>query len=190
MRQICWCVGVGVMLALPASARAQSVGVEGGLSLSTLKSQDDEADFLDRLVAPTGGLFVVFGPNAVTGRIDVLYSVRGAKFELGEYRFTYLEIPVGAQIHVARTSNSDVHIFGGTSLGIKLDAKLSQTNDADVELDDEVEDLDLGIYIGAGVTFGRFVVNGRYTHGVRNISVGGPELKNRSFAFMVGFRLN
>src|SRR5262245_24052135 len=189
-KRMAWLFAVGLALAVPSYAAAQSLGVQGGVSFSTFKTEDSEAS-LERVVAPAGGLYLVFGSNSLTGRADVIYSVRGAKSEFGTYRLTYLEIPLGAQFQFARTSNSDVHVFGGTSIGIKLDAKLTQPDDVDVALDNEVEDFDLGIFVGAGVTFGRFVIDGRYTHGVRNINVDddAPPVKNRSFAIMVGLKI-
>lgn len=190
-KQVAWLFGIGLGLAVPSHVAAQSVGVQGGVSFSTFNTEDSDAS-LDSLVAPTGGLYLVFGSNSLTGRADVIYSVRGAKSEFGKYKLSYLEIPVGAQFQFARTSNSDVHIFGGTSIGIKLDATLAQPDDVDVALDNEVEDLDLGIFVGAGFTVGRFVIDGRYTHGVRNINVDAdtPAVKNRSFAIMFGIRIN
>ena len=190
-KQMAWLFAVVLALAVPSYAAAQNLGVQGGVSFSTFKTEDSESS-LDRVVAPAGGLYLVFGSNSLTGRADVIYSVRGAKSDFGTYRLTYLEIPLGAQFQFARTRNSDVHVLGGTSIGIKLDAKLTQPDDVDVALDNEVEDFDLGIFVGAGMTFGRFVIDGRYTHGVRNINVDAetPDVKNRSFAIMFGMRLN
>jgi outer membrane protein with beta-barrel domain len=187
-KQMAWLFAVA--LAVPSYAAAQSLGVQGGVGFSTFKTEDSDAS-LDSVVAPAGGLYLVFGSNSLTGRADVIYAVRGAKSEFGTYRLTYLEIPLGAQFQFARTSHSDVHVFGGTSIGIKLDAKLTQPDDVDVALDNEVEDFDLGIFVGAGVTIGRFVIDGRYTHGVRNINVDAdtPDVKNRSFAIMFVMRL-
>jgi hypothetical protein len=190
-RNVRWVSCVGLLLMLPASVSAQSAGVQGGVSFATFKTDDPDVT-TDSLVSPTGGLFIVFASDSFTGRADALYSVRGAKLGSGaKYQVTYLEVPLGAQMHFARHSDSDVHIFGGTSIGFKLDAKLSE-GDIDVPIDDEVDDFDLGIFFGAGVTFGRFVVDGRYTHGVRNINTvaNTASVKHRAFAVMFGFRLN
>ena len=182
-------MGVGLMFALPAASAAQVVGVQGGISISTFRTEDSAS--LDSVIAPTGGVFLVFGSGSLTARTEAIFSIRGAKSELGDYKVSYLELPVGAQVQLVRRSRSDVHVFGGASFGIKLDATLTQPDDVDVSLDDEVEDLDLGIFVGGGVTFGRFVIDGRYTHGVRNINVDAdtPAVKNRSFALMFGIRI-
>jgi len=183
-------VVLGAALALPAASAAQVIGVQGGVSASTFKTEDSSVS-LDSVIAPAGGVFLVFGSGSLTGRVEAIFSIRGAKSELGDYKLTYLEFPVGAQFQFLRRGNSDGHVFGGASFGLKLDATLTQADDVDVSLDDEVEDLDVGIFVGAGMTFGRFVIDGRYTHGVRNVNVDAdtPAVKNRSFAVMVGLRL-
>jgi Outer membrane protein beta-barrel domain len=177
-------------LALPAASAAQVIGVQGGVSLSTFTTEDSSVS-LASVIAPTGGVFLVFGSGSLTGRAEAIFSIRGAKSELGDYKLSYLELPVGAQFQFIRRSSSDVHVFGGASVGIKLDATLTQPDDVDVSIDDEVDSLDLGIFVGAGVTFGRFVIDGRYTHGVRNINVDAdtPAVKNRSFAITFGIRI-
>jgi hypothetical protein len=182
---------VGLLVMLPVTVSAQSLGVQGGVSFSTFKT-DDPGITTDSVVSPTGGLFVVFAPDTFTGRVDALYSVRGAKLATGaRYQVTYLEIPTGAQFHFARRSDSDVHVFGGTSIGIKLDATLTEGG-VDLPLDDQVDDFDFGVFVGGGVTFGRLVVDGRYAHGLRNINTvaNTARVKTRSFAVMFGIRLN
>lgn len=190
IRRYGWLMGMGLVLALPAASAAQVVGVQGGVSISTFGTEDSSVS-LDSVIAPTGGVFLVFGSGSLTGRAEAVFSIRGAKSELGDYKLSYLELPVGAQFQFLRRSRSDVHVFGGASFGLKLDATLTQADDVDVSLDDEVEDLDLGIFVGAGMTFGRFVIDGRYTHGVRNVNVDAdtPAVKNRSFAVMVGLKI-
>ena len=186
-----WFLGIGVMLAMPTASSAQTIGVQGGVSISTFGTEDSSVS-LDSVIAPTGGVFLVFGSGSLTGRAEAVFSIRGAKSDLGDYKLSYLDLPVGAQFQFVRRSRSDVHVFGGASFGLKLDATLTQADDVDVSLDDEVEDLDLGIFVGAGMTFGRFVIDGRYTHGVRNVNVDAdtPAVKNRSFAIMFGIKLN
>ena len=190
MAKACCLVVLGAALALPAASAAQVIGVQGGVSASTFKTEDSSVS-LDSVIAPAGGVFLVFGSGSFAGRAEAIFSIRGAKSELGDYKLSYLELPAGAQFQFVRRGNSDGHVFGGASFGLKLDATLTQADDVDVSLDDEVEDLDVGIFVGAGMTFGRFVIDGRYTHGVRNVNVDAdtPAVKNRSFAVMVGLRL-
>jgi hypothetical protein len=189
-RHYCAAIGLALLVALPAQAAAQLVGVEGGLSFANLKSDDPEEPTLDWLKAPTAGLFVVFGPNAVTGRVDVLYTVKGGRTSFGAYRISYLEAPVGVQFNFARGSDSDVHVFAQTTIGFKIDARIDYNDTGDDDELPEAEDLDFGITIGAGATFGRFLVNGRYTHGIRDISSAGVVVKTKTVAIMGGFRFN
>lgn len=188
LRQFCTSLGLVLLLAVPA--QAQIIGVEGGLSFANLKNNDTEEPTLDWLKAPTAGLFVVFGPNVVTGRVDVLYTVKGARTDFGAYKISYLEAPVGVQVNVARGSDSDVHVFAQTTIGFKIDARIDYNDTGDDDELPEAEDLDFGITIGAGATFGRFLVNGRYTHGLRDISNSGAVIKTKTVAIMAGFRFN
>jgi hypothetical protein len=188
LRQFCTSIGLALLLAVPA--QAQTVGVEGGLSFANLKNDDSAEPTLDWLKAPTGGLFVVFGPNVVTGRVDVLFTVKGARTDFGAYRITYLEAPVGVQFNFARGSNSDVHVFAQTTIGFKIDARIDYNDTGDDDELPEAEDLDFGITVGAGATFGEFLVNGRYTHGIRDISSAGAVIKTKTVAVMAGFRFN
>jgi hypothetical protein len=188
LRQFCTSIGLALLLAVPA--QAQIVGVEGGLSVAKVKSDDPGQPPLDWLKAPTGGLFVVFGPNVVTGRVDVLYTVKGARTDFGAYRISFVEVPVGVQFNFARGSNSDVHAFAQTTLGFKIDARIDYNDTGDDDELPEAEDFDFGITVGAGATFGKFLVNGRYTHGLRDISNAAAVIKTKTAAIMVGFRFN
>jgi Outer membrane protein beta-barrel domain len=185
-----FCRSIGLALLLAAPAQAQIVGVQGGLSFANLKDDDAEAPTLDWLTAPTAGLFVVFGPNVVTGRVDVLYTVKGARTDFGAYKISYLEAPVGVQFNVARGSNSDVHVFAQTTIGFKIDARIDYNDTGDDDELPEAEDFDFGITIGAGATFGKFVVDGRYTHGIRDISSAGSVIKTKTVAVTAGYRFN
>ena len=54
-----------------------------------------------------------------------------------------------------------------------------------------MERFDLGLVAGAGLEFGRFVIDGRYTWGLSNINKDESEdvkIKNRVFAVMAGIR--
>lgn len=185
-----FCTSIGLVLLLAVPAQAQTVGVEGGLSFANLKNRDSEEPTLDWLKTPTAGLFVVFGPNVVTGRVDVLYTVKGARTDFGAYKISYLEAPVGVQFNFARGSDSDVHVFAQTTIGFKIDARIDYNDTGDDDELPEAEDLDFGITLGAGATFGRFLVNGRYTHGLRDISNSGAVIKTKTVAIMAGFRFN
>jgi aspartyl-tRNA(Asn)/glutamyl-tRNA(Gln) amidotransferase subunit A len=51
-----------------------------------------------------------------------------------------------------------------------------------------LKSFDLGLVVGAGVEFGRALVEGRYTHGLLETGDGDDSPKNRVFSVLVGFR--
>jgi len=53
--------------------------------------------------------------------------------------------------------------------------------------------MDFGLVFGAGIEFGKFVIDGRYTHGFTNLNDSeedgdAVEFKSRVFSIMAGFR--
>jgi hypothetical protein len=56
---------------------------------------------------------------------------------------------------------------------------------------EEIETVDLGVAVGAGVAFGRLTIDGRYTIGLDNISTDksdSTKVRNRCLAVLAGFR--
>lgn len=141
-----------------------------------------------------GGIF--FGGNrpgtvGVMGKL--LYAKKGAKNSAGTQAVDlyYLEIPVLMRINAGSNSLNGVSVYGivGPVFDILLTGKLN-----DVDVKDNYESLDLGLQFGAGVEITRFLVEGVYTKGLKNVlkSTGGSttDIKSRSFAILFGVRFN
>jgi opacity protein-like surface antigen len=185
-------------IALPAVAAAQSypttVGIKGGVNASTLSVDESEGLEVDRIWGAVGGLFV--GRNITENfglQLEGLFSQRGGEDNTFtspvKIRLTFLDIPLTARFGSTTTSNTHFHVFTGPQFGIKLDAEgIDQVfgQPADVE----VESWDFGWTVGAGVEMNRVSFDARYTMGLTNLntSPADPEVKNRTFSFMVGYR--
>ena len=141
-----------------------------------------------------GGIF--FGGNrpgtvGVMGKL--LYAKKGAKNSAGTQAVDlyYLEIPVLMRINAGSNSLNGVLVYGivGPVFDVLLKGKL---NDLDVK--DDYESLDLGLQFGGGVEITRFLVEGVYTKGLKNVlkSTGGSttDIKTHSFAILFGVRFN
>ena len=83
----------------------------------------------------------------------------------------------------------------GRYLAFKVSAKGSgsfQGETVDVDIPDEaINKVDLGVIVGAGATFGRVSIEGRYTVGLTNINSDtsdSTKVKNRALAVLAGFR--
>ena len=188
------------ILCIPAAAAAQEVGygVKGGLNLATLSFDPDAgADFGFRPGVVLGGFVSIpMGPR-LTIQPEGLFSQKGGNAsEEGVdawIRFDYLEVPVLVQYAVTSSSTNTFNVFAGPSLAFKLKARSGAEfgdDSFDEDISEETETFDFGIVFGAGVNFGRFSVDGRYTFGLSNINKDTEEgkIKNRTLAFLAGYR--
>jgi Outer membrane protein beta-barrel domain len=180
--------GLTLVLLSPLRAAAQ-VGIEGGINMATLKQNPDFAVAPTRTNGITGGLFASFGPDVVTGQIEILYSEKGARFATSgepQLKLTYVEIPIAFRIQMARTPSRHFAIFLGTNFGINLTATQTASG-VDSDVKDSIDMLDYGLIVGAGFQAGRLIGNVRYTHGVRDISEDTTnKLRTRTVTAMVG----
>ena len=186
-----------VALATPANAQT-GVGLKGGVMLSEL-AVDPDVDLFGRMTDFTAGLFVTTnGDSPIGGQVEVMYSRRGADvlddligFSLGEIRFTYIDVSALLRLRAGGDARNHAYVFGGPTVGIELDAEAS-TFGVSEDFDAVTEDIDFGVAVGAGAELSGLVLEGRYTHGLRNVITGtdvfGVDLKHRSFSLLAGFR--
>jgi opacity protein-like surface antigen len=188
---------LAVLVAAPVAAAAQTpmtFGVKAGVNSSTVK--DEGAADLDRLLGGIGGVF--FGGN-ITDKVGIqvegLYSQRGAKdaSETPEFklRTNYIEVPVTLNVG-GGSGSTRFNLFTGPQVSFLLSAKASSEG-VEVDIKDEVESMDLGWTLGAGLLLNdKFTVDARYTHGLKNMAksdLDDDEVKNRTFSVMFGIRL-
>jgi len=144
-----------------------------------------------------GGLW--FGGNR-GGRVGVMGEILYAKKKqelvttatTGSTSLQYLEIPILVRINIGSRSRNGVSVYGlvGPVFDINLKADVNG-----VDVKSAYESLDFGILGGAGVEITRFLVEGRYNHGLRNVlkstnAASFLEIKTSSFALLFGVRFN
>jgi len=142
-----------------------------------------------------GGIW--FGGNR-GGRVGVMGEVLYAKKKqegsglTGSTSLQYLEIPILARINIGTRSRNGISIYGlvGPVFDINLKASIG---DRDVK--SNYESLDLGLLGGVGIEITRFLVEGRFNQGLRNVlksdnAAAFGDIKTRSFAVLFGFRFN
>lgn len=183
--------------ATPAEAQT-GVGVKGGLVVAKLKTAPDNGDVLGDRQDFSAGVFIV--PNRrgpVTAQLEGLYSRRGASLEadvfgfgLGDVRLTYLDVSALLKL---RTGDGDTagYLIAGPTVGIKLDAELAFFG-LSPSIESVFKDTETGITVGAGLEAGRYILEGRYFHGLTNIIKGidvvGLGAKSRTLTVMAGVR--
>jgi len=186
-----------------SSASAQtspSFGVKAGVNFANLDFSGDDVDVsFDQRMGLSAGAFVLAPMSETFGfQIEGLFSQKGAKFEEEGFEesieFDWFEVPVLARYTIPSSTNTSFHLFAGPSFGFKLGAKSKFEFDGEEEeedVDDQFKGFDLGLVIGAGVDFGKFTIDGRYTHGFTDLNDVDDEIveiKNRVFSIMAGFR--
>ena len=195
-------VAMTVLAGGAASAQEQpaAVGVKAGMNFANLNFEGDGATVnLDQRKGFVGGLFVVW---PATGRValqtEALYSQKGAQMEedgaSGKIKLDYVDVPVLARFSSPVSGGTSFHVFAGPSFNFRVSAKAESSFEDEEEnedIDDDVERFDLGLVAGAGLEFGRFVLDGRYTWGLSNINkdeADDVKIKNHVFAVMAGIR--
>lgn len=189
------------LLAVPASAQV-GVGIKGGVAISNLATEPDSSEFLDRLTDFTAGVFVATSTGApVAGQFEALVTRRGAELNgelfgagfLGDFatfRVTYLDLSALLRVN-AGAGDTHAYLLAGPTLGINLRSEFELFGFG-TDIDAATEDWDLAATIGAGVDIDGLIVEGRYSHGLRNVIVGTEfvpfEAKTRTFAVLAGFR--
>ena len=142
-----------------------------------------------------GGIW--FGGNR-GGRVGVMGELLYAKKKqegsglTGSTTLQYLEIPILMRINIGSRSRNGISVYGlaGPVFDVNLKASL---NGLDVK--SKYQSLDLGVLFGGGIEITRFLVEGRFNKGLRNVldsdNAGSiSDIKTKSFAVLFGLRLN
>lgn len=200
-------IAVVAFLALPASAFAQQVGVKAGLNFASLTPEEDEDPDISRRRGLIGGVWVRLAPQTgpFSFQAEGLFSEKGVRYDArsvgldgdADVRFRYLEVPLLARADMgAANANARFFVVGGLAPAFTLSARGQGVIDGEEfthDVRDQTEPFDLGVVGGVGATFGRALVEARYTHGLLRTNKDHNEpndrVRNRVFSVMVGIRL-
>lgn len=195
-------IACGLLLlgTIPASAQVPGLGVKGGVNLATQRAAGDGGSGeLKSLVGLTAGMFATI-PMAgwLELQPEALYARKGARVELegvtADLLIDYLEVPVLVRASKRRAGALGYYVAGGPSFAVQLRARTRTdfgSATEEIDLGDQVERLDFGATIGGGVEIGSLVVDGRYTHGFKDVDTDtsdGVKVTNRTVSITVGFR--
>jgi hypothetical protein len=190
---------IALLAAAPAAAQVPGLGVKAGLNLASQNTGDAGEDpGLQSLRAIVAGVFATL---PVTSWLEVqpeaLYSVKGSSFEDGGIKakvlVDYLEVPVLARFSMGG-GRLAYYAAGGPFVAVRLRARTRTTFDSateEIDVSDEVQRVDYGLAAGGGVEFGSLVVDGRYTHGLKDVDKDTSDrvkVTNRSISITLGFR--
>lgn len=123
--------------------------------------------------------------DIVSGQFEVLYVQKGGKDELddadfedaeiedGNLALSYVDVPVMVKVNVPLEGNVSPFLYGGGFAGYLLDAQAESGGESideeGFELKDLLKDINYGIVLGGGVSFGKISLDIRYDMGLANI---------------------
>jgi hypothetical protein len=191
--------------ALGALAQPQvSVGVKGGLAVTTVGIESSEAEdgiTSDSTAGLTAGLFLGRGLGDSLGfQVEALWSRKGAGLDFFgtpvDIDLDYLEFPILLTYTAGAGNGLRPRVVAGPAVGLLLGDTQKVDGDT-LEGDDKVEFSrgDIGLAIGAGVEGPRWVFDVRSTHGLRNFHDDDPDLtaietiRNRAFTITAGWKI-
>lgn len=185
----------------PLFAQIPGLGVKGGVNLASQEISGEEGGDpgLKTSTGLVAGAFMTF-PIAswLEFQPEVLYSVKGSRFEEGSLRgsalIDYLEVPLLARFSRRGSGKTGFYVAGGPYAAVKLRARTRIKFDGsteEIDIGEDVETADFGLSIGGGVEFGSLVFDGRYSHGLKDIDKDRSDavkVTNRAIAITAGFR--
>lgn len=195
---------IAAMMVAAVAANAQiTLKPMVGLTLATITDVDDNS-FRPGLVAGAEAEYLINDMFGVSGGLlvsmqgtnydDVTVTINGVTSGWKDYSttLTYLNIPVLANVHVAK----GLAIKAGVQPGILLAAKTKQTiinnnqeSDWDESSTDGLKKLDISIPIGASYEFNDFVIDARYNFGLTKINeYGSNSSKNSVIMVTLGYK--
>ena len=115
-----------------------------------------------------------------------LYSMQGAKDNGTTAKLDYINVPILANVYVAK----GLAIKLGIQPGFNVNSKLSGSEgNFSYSSSFDAKTLDLSIPVGISYEYNNFVVDGRYNLGVTKI-VDGSDAKNSVFQVTVGYKFD
>jgi Outer membrane protein beta-barrel domain len=190
-------VASAALLAVSTPARAQGVGigVKAGPLFSSFHDSTDSITFQKR-TGLMGGLFI--GGNR-SGRVGIATELnvlkRTAKVDDGTILDFYsFQVPVFARINFgsSNTNGANFYALVGPAIDVRFKAQAS-LGGITQDVKDETESYDASIIGALGFEYARFIVEGRYTQGFRNLSknlTDTVDIKTKTFALLFGVRFN
>ena len=190
------CVALGAAAIWPAAVHAQEI--KAGLSSATIsfssESGSQELSNTQRLTGFVGGVAVLLPGNSRGGvQIEALFHQKGARNLLrrdDRLRLTYVEVPVLLHIDVYRRDPRGVFVVAGAAPAFVVQASYEDDGQEE-DVKDDIEGIDVGLVVGAGVELRRLNLELRYTWGLRSAFQDGDlegTFKNRTLSLTVGFR--
>ena len=104
----------------------------------------------------------------------------------------YLEVPLLVRFSTPASGSPSAYLLAGPSVGFKMSAThhLGADGGEDRDVSDRVDGADVGLTFGGGVQWSRWLLEGRFTQGLRDVATdeGDEAVRTRSFVVLAGIR--
>lgn len=182
-----------VVIPRAAAAQGMSYGAKGGVTLATV-SEDPEGltSWGYRVGLAAGGYVALPLGSRLAIQAEGLFNQKGARVDddglVTTLKLDYIEVPVLVKYAVTHGGARSIHVFGGPSVAFKVRSRATASfggTTVDTDEDENIEKVDVGVAAGAGVDFGKWSIDGRYTFGLSNLTKTEDEVKTRSRAISI-----
>jgi hypothetical protein len=201
--------------AVPAGPRRITYGVRFGPSFTTLTSVETFDDTASAAAfEPTmnfGGYVNIEVGGPLSLQPELLFASKGERIRdrdarplttpTGELQFPaadrvilvrYLEVPLLARLSRQTHENTSLYLIGGPAFAFLRNAVIREVSDAGrhEDIDTQLNGSDFSYVFGAGAQHRRWLVDARFTRGMRNIASDPfpAPVKTSAFAVLVGTR--
>lgn len=197
-----------------AARRAVEYGVRFGIALTSLTSVETfDATSVGAAREPTmnfGGFVTVHLAGPLAFQPEVLFSAKGQRIHDKDAApivtgtgtkppeadrvvlLRYLEIPLLVRVSRQTRPETSVYLIGGPALAFRRGAVIREVaNPGRLEdIADMVTGGNFSLVFGAGLQHARWLVDARFTRGLRNVAVAPQpaEVKTGGFAVLLGAR--
>jgi hypothetical protein len=189
-----------LLLAVAASIGFAQVGVSkgiiGGLNLATIGGADAPGG-IKSLTGYAAGVYLELNiPGPLSVEANALYSMKGAKTEIGSITITdtygYVDVPILLKYYFPVPAVSP-YVCVGPMYSSLLSAKAKQEGGflpGERDVKDAMPKSDLGAVVGIGIGFSSLRIDARYNMGLSTLdNAGNLKMYNRVISLYVGLSL-
>lgn len=200
LRRVLRCLPALMLLIIPSTVAAQGIsyGVKGGINFASVSlDPSEDVNTGTRIGIAVGGFVALPLGSRLTIQPEGLFSQKGEKADLdgvvAKLELDYIEVPVLVKYAITQGASRSFHAFGGPSMAFKVRSRATASfGGTTVETGDEnIKDTDFGVVFGAGMDFGKWSVDGRYTMGLADINndeADETKIRTRTISVLAGIR--
>ena len=192
-------VTILAVAAAPTFAQSNVTGgVKIGVNFSKLTFTEEDVEDDETTDSRTGLVIGGFVDVPITELFsfqpEILYAQKGGKQEIpglgdSKFKLDQIQIPLLFKASFAGTSVRPF-VVAGPGFGFVTSAKIDEPDlDEDIDVKDDIASVEITGIIGAGLQFGRGIVEFRYDHGFTDLDDEDDfsEAKSKTWSILFGF---